>query len=94
MKSNRNRIGVQLAAALLVVTAFLAACNGTPEPSAGEEELQTAVVRQGDLALFASGSGSLIPGRKDPRFQVHRGDCLATARGFQLCHNGFTPTLR
>ena len=64
MKSNRSRIGVQLAAALLVGTAFLAACNGTPEPSAGEEELQTAVVRLGDLALFASGSGSLIPGRE------------------------------
>ena len=64
MKLNRNRIGIQLASALVVGTAFITACTGTPEPNVGDEELQTAVVRQGDLVLFASGSGSLIPGRE------------------------------
>ncbi len=64
MKSNRNRIGVQLAAGLLVGAVLLAACNGTAEPNEADEELQTAVARQGDLVLFASGSGSLIPGRE------------------------------
>ncbi len=64
MKSNRSRIGVQFAAGLLVGGVFLVACNGTAEPNAADEELQTAVVRQGDLVLFASGSGSLIPGRE------------------------------
>ena len=64
MKYRHHRTGLRLATGLLVGAAFLVACNGTPEPNAGEEELQTAVVRQGDLALFASGSGSLIPGRE------------------------------
>jgi len=64
MKSKLNWTGLQFATALLIGTVFLAACNGTPEPDASEDELQTAVVRQGDLALFASGSGSLIPGRE------------------------------
>jgi RND family efflux transporter MFP subunit len=57
-------MGDRLVVGLLVGSAFLAACNGTPEPNVREDELQTAIVRQGDLALFASGSGSLIPGRE------------------------------
>ena len=64
MEKYRNRIRPLLAVSLVAGTAFVSACNGTPEPSIGEEELQTAVVRQGDLAPFASGSGSLIPGRE------------------------------
>ena len=64
MEKNRYRIRALLAVGLVAGTAFVTACNATPEPNAGEEELQTAVVRQGDLALFASGSGSLIPGRE------------------------------
>jgi len=64
MKFRHHRTGLRLVTGMLVGAAFLVACNGTPEPSAGEEELQTAVVRRGDLALFASGSGSLIPGRE------------------------------
>ena len=56
MEKNRYRIRALLAVGLVAGTAFVTACNGTPEPSASEEELQTAVVRQGDLALFASGS--------------------------------------
>ena len=64
MEKNRNWIRALFAVGLVAGTAFVSACNGTPEPSAGEEELQTAVVRQGNLALFASGSGSLIPGRE------------------------------
>ena len=64
MDKNRKRIQALLALGLVAGTAFVVACNGTPEPSARDEELQTAIVRQGDLALFASGSGSLIPGRE------------------------------
>ena len=65
MRSNRRWIGIGLAVALLVgipVTAYLVTSNEPSNSEAGEEQLQTAIVRQGDLVLFASGSGSLIPG--------------------------------
>ena len=58
MKSIRRSIAVLVAVGLLLGTAILTACNATVEPDAREEELQTALVRQGNLVLFASGSGS------------------------------------
>jgi HlyD family secretion protein len=67
MKSNRRRIGIGIAIALLVgipAIALFLSSNQSSEPNGGEGQLQTAVVRQGDLVLFASGSGSLIPGRE------------------------------
>ena len=65
MRSNRKRIGIGIAVALLVgipTIAYLAAFNEPSESNGPEDELQTAIVRQGDLVLFASGSGSLVPG--------------------------------
>jgi multidrug efflux pump subunit AcrA (membrane-fusion protein) len=64
MKSSRRSIGIAIAAGLFIGAAILVACNGTAEPDVSEEELQTALVRQGDLVLFAGGSGTLIPGRE------------------------------
>lgn len=72
MTSNRRWMGIGLAVALLVgipAIVYLVTMNGPSEPNGAEEELQTAIVRQGDLVLFASGSGSLVPGREvDLRF--------------------------
>ncbi|MEE9215898.1 MAG: efflux RND transporter periplasmic adaptor subunit [Anaerolineales bacterium] len=65
MRSNRRWIGIGIAVALLVgipVTAYLVTSNEPSDSEVGEQQLQTAIVRQGDLVLFASGSGSLIPG--------------------------------
>ncbi len=72
MRSNRRWIGIGIAIALLVgipASVYLLAFNEPSESNGAEEELQTAIVRQGDLVLFASGSGSLVPGREvDLRF--------------------------
>ena len=72
MRLNRRWIGIGIVIVLLIgipTIAYLLAFNGPSEPNGADEELQTAIVRQGDLVLFASGSGSLVPGREvDLRF--------------------------
>ncbi|MFV1859041.1 MAG: hypothetical protein ACC647_06790, partial [Anaerolineales bacterium] len=72
MRSNRRWIAIGIAIALLVgipASVYLLAFNEPSESNGAEAELQTAIVRQGDLVLFASGSGSLVPGREvDLRF--------------------------
>ncbi|MCH8095125.1 MAG: efflux RND transporter periplasmic adaptor subunit [Chloroflexi bacterium] len=72
MRLNRRWIGIGIVIVLLIgipTIAYLLAFNGPSESNGADEELQTAIVRQGDLVLFASGSGSLVPGREvDLRF--------------------------
>ena len=72
MRSNRRWIGIGILIVMLVgipTIAYLVAFNEPSRSNDAEEELRTAIVRQGDLVLFASGSGSLVPGREvDLRF--------------------------
>lgn len=72
MRLNRRWIGIGIVIVLLIgipTIAYLLAFNRPSESNGADEELQTAIVRQGDLVLFASGSGSLVPGREvDLRF--------------------------
>ena len=67
MTSNTRRITVGVGVALILaipVVVYFAAFNGLTTADEGEQQLRTAVVRQGDLVLLASGSGSLVPGRE------------------------------
>jgi RND family efflux transporter MFP subunit len=59
----RIALGAVLIAALLG-SAYYLAIYSPRQAEATEPELQTAVVRQGDLTLYASGSGTLIAGKK------------------------------
>ena len=61
-KSYRVGLGALLGAAILALTYFLAIYSPR-QAEATEQELQTTVVRQGNLTLYASGSGTLIAGK-------------------------------
>jgi len=62
-KSYRIGLGAVLAAATLGTVYYLAIYSPR-QAEATEEELQTTVVRQGDLTLYASGSGTLVAGKQ------------------------------
>jgi len=59
----RIALGAVLAAALLSSVYYLAIYSPR-QAEATEPELQTAVVRRGDLTLYASGSGTLVAGKQ------------------------------
>jgi RND family efflux transporter MFP subunit len=62
-KSYRIGLGAVLAAAALSTVYYLAIYS-PGQAEATEPEVQTSVVRQGDLTLYASGSGTLIAGKQ------------------------------
>ena len=92
MKLNRRWVGIGLVIVLLVgipTIATLAVFDEPSESNGPEEELQTAIVRQGDLVLFASGSGSLVPGREvDLRFGANGPVAELNVRGGDVVEAG------
>lgn len=65
MNSNRRWIAVGLGVFIVVgigAAVYLLAFNEPTAQNGEQETLQSSAVRQGDLILLASGSGSLIPG--------------------------------
>jgi len=62
-KPYRIGLGALLVAAILALVYYLAIFS-PGQAEATEEQLQTAIVRQGDLTLYASGSGTLIAGKQ------------------------------
>jgi HlyD family secretion protein len=97
MSFDRTSVRIGFGALLLVGVSgviYLLALNQPPESEQEQQEVQTATVRQGDLVLFASGSGTLLAGREvelgfgtagsveqllvHPGDQVNEGDLLAT----------------
>ncbi len=65
MSSNRKWAGIGLGILLLIgisAAVYLVAFKEPSEANGSEDELQTALVRQGDLVLLASGSGILVTG--------------------------------
>ena len=64
LKFNRKGVPVILTLILLAVIAggiyYYQAVHQTSQTTTTEPELQTAVVRQGDLVIYASGTGTLI----------------------------------
>jgi HlyD family secretion protein len=64
-KRRRALVGVVIVLILFVpVGVFLLTSNGSADADLAAEELQSSAVRQGDLVLLASGSGSLTPARE------------------------------
>ena len=62
-RSYRIGLGTIVIAAILALVYYLAIYS-PGQAEATEQEIQTSVVRQGDLTLYASGSGTLVAGKQ------------------------------